>query len=75
MLTYPVLNEQSIDHWSVTELKAELCRRNLPITGLKDDLVKRRFEELQGNILGGEGTGGGATPGDDLKEDSTPGPC
>ncbi|KQK15110.1 apoptotic chromatin condensation inducer in the nucleus isoform X2 [Brachypodium distachyon] len=73
MLTYPVLNERSIDQWSIMELKDELCRRNLPIIGLKDDLVKRLFEDLQGNILGGEGTGGGATADDDLKEDSTSG--
>ena len=35
-------------------------RRNLPVTGLKDDLVKRLFEAIQDKILdGGEKTSGG----------------
>lgn len=73
MSTYPVLNDQPIDQWKFTELKDELSRRNLSTDGLKDDLVKRLFEELQGDILGGEGPVGGSPPDDDLKEDETPG--
>ncbi|KAM3384160.1 hypothetical protein ACQJBY_008676 [Aegilops geniculata] len=73
MSTYPVLNDQPIDQWNFTELKDELSRRNLPTDGLKDDLVKRLFEELQGDILGGEGPVGGSPPDDDLKEDEAPG--
>ncbi|XP_047068278.1 uncharacterized protein LOC124676246 [Lolium rigidum] len=71
MSTYPVLNDQPIDQWKVTDLKDELCRRNLPISGLKEDLVKRLFEDLQGDVLGREGTVDGSSPGDDLKVDKT----
>uniref|UniRef100_A0ACD5Z0B2 Uncharacterized protein n=1 Tax=Avena sativa TaxID=4498 RepID=A0ACD5Z0B2_AVESA len=67
MSTYHVLNNQPIDQWKVTELKDELCRRNLPIEGLKDDLVKRLFADLEGNILGG------SPPDGDLKDAGTPG--
>ena len=73
MPTYPVLNDQPNDQWTVTELKGELCRRNLPINGLKEDLVKSLFEDLQGDILGGEGTISESPPDDDLKEDNTTG--
>ncbi|VAH43586.1 unnamed protein product [Triticum turgidum subsp. durum] len=73
MSTYPVLNDQPIDQWNFTELKDELSRRNLPTDGLKDDLVKRLFEELQGDIFGGDGPVGGSPPDDDLKEDEAPG--
>ncbi|CAM0906850.1 unnamed protein product [Alopecurus aequalis] len=66
MSTYPVLNDQPIDQWQVADLKDELCRRNLPINGLKEDLVKRLFEELRGDILGGSPSN------DDLKEDGIP---
>ena len=60
MSTYPMLNDRPIDQWMVTELKDELLRRNLPVTGLKDDLVKRLFEAIQDKILdGGEKTSGG----------------
>ncbi|XP_025803765.1 uncharacterized protein LOC112882830 isoform X2 [Panicum hallii] len=72
MSTYPMLNDRPIDQWMVTELKDELLRRNLPVTGLKNDLVKRLFEAIQDNILdGGEKTSGG-TP-EDLKGGETPG--
>jgi len=48
-----MLNDRPIDQWMVTELKDELLRRNLPVTGLKDDLVKRLFEAIQDKILDG----------------------
>jgi len=53
MSTYPMLNDRPIDQWMVTELKDELLRRNLPVTGLKDDLVKRLFVAIQDKILDG----------------------
>ncbi|RLN36296.1 uncharacterized protein C2845_PM03G13420 [Panicum miliaceum] len=72
MSTYPMLNYRPIDQWMVTELKDELLRRNLPVTGLKDDLVKRLVEAFQDKILdGGEKTSDG-TP-EDLKGGETPG--
>ncbi|KAM0894079.1 hypothetical protein ACQ4PT_024692 [Festuca glaucescens] len=73
MSMYHVLNDQPIDQWKVTELKDELCRRNLPISGLKEDLVKRLFEDLQGDILGREGTVNGSSPHDNGKEDEATG--
>lgn len=67
-----MLNNRSIDQWMVTELKDELQRRNLPVSGLKDDLVKRLFEAINNKILDdGEKTNGGAPP--EVKEDETPG--
>ncbi|XP_062187426.1 uncharacterized protein LOC133890840 [Phragmites australis] len=75
MSTYPVLNDQPIDQWKVTELKNELQKRNLPIKGLKDDLVKRLFEAIQGEIVdGGERTHGGTPLAEELKGGETPGP-
>ncbi|KAL2503788.1 putative apoptotic chromatin condensation inducer in the nucleus-like [Abeliophyllum distichum] len=44
---YPVLDNRPINKWKVTELKEELKRRNLKITGLKDDLVRRLDEAIQ----------------------------
>ncbi|XP_051214281.1 uncharacterized protein [Lolium perenne] len=73
MSSYHVLNDQPIDLWKVTELKDELCRRNLPISGLKEDLVKRLFEDLQGDILVREGTVNGSSPDDTRKEDEATG--
>ncbi|KAM0831840.1 hypothetical protein ACQ4PT_065274 [Festuca glaucescens] len=67
MPTYPVLNNRPIDQWKATELKDELSKRNLPIKGLKDDLVKRLFKDLEGDILGGSPCSY------DLKEVGTPG--
>ncbi|TVU37787.1 hypothetical protein EJB05_11122 [Eragrostis curvula] len=68
MLTYPMLNGQPIDQWKVTDLKDELQRRNLPITGLKDDLVKRLLEAIQGEVLdGGENTSAETPPDEGLK--------
>ncbi|CAD6217022.1 unnamed protein product [Miscanthus lutarioriparius] len=55
MSTYPVLNNQPIDQWTVTEFKDELERRYLPVSGLKDDLLKRNFEDMQDEILDSEG--------------------
>ncbi|CAL5071662.1 unnamed protein product [Urochloa decumbens] len=73
MLTYPMLNDRPIDQWMVTELKDELQRRNLPVSGLKDDLVKRLFEAIQDKVLdGGEKTSGG-TPREELKGGEIPG--
>jgi len=74
MSTYPVLNDRPIDQWTVTELKDELERRYLLVSGLKDDLLKRLFEAMQDEILDGEGKAtvvtsppeepdGGETPG------------
>ncbi|KAF0906837.1 hypothetical protein E2562_013233 [Oryza meyeriana var. granulata] len=72
MSTYPVLNDRPIDQWKVTELKDELRRRELPIKGLKDDLVKRLAEALQGQVIdGGEETVSGIPPAEDQKEDET----
>ncbi|KAL5198372.1 hypothetical protein ABZP36_001884 [Zizania latifolia] len=69
---YPVLNNRSIDQWKVTELKDELRRRDLPVKGLKDDLVKRLAAALQGEILdGGEETVSETPPVEDQKEDET----
>ncbi|XP_062190784.1 uncharacterized protein LOC133893707 [Phragmites australis] len=72
MSTYPVLNDQPIDQWKVTELKDELKRRNLPINGLKDDLLKRLFEAIQGEILDGEQTNGETPPAEELNRGETP---
>ncbi|CAL5084168.1 unnamed protein product [Urochloa decumbens] len=73
MLTYPMLNDRPIDQWMVTELKDELQRRNLPVSGLKNDLVKRLFEAIQDKVLdGGEKTSGGA-PREELKGGEIPG--
>jgi apoptotic chromatin condensation inducer in the nucleus len=53
----------------VTELKDEFRQRNLPIIGLKGDLVRRLFEAIQGeeNIDSGtlltQGLKGGETHG------------
>lgn len=44
---YPILDNRPINKWKVTELKEELKRRNLKITGLKDDLVKRLEEAIR----------------------------
>uniref|UniRef100_A0A0A8XY03 SAP domain-containing protein n=1 Tax=Arundo donax TaxID=35708 RepID=A0A0A8XY03_ARUDO len=75
MSTYPVLNDEPVDQWKVTELKDELQRRNLPIEGLKDDLVKRLFDAIQGEILnGGEQTNVGTPAAEELKGGVTPGP-
>ncbi|GJN33163.1 hypothetical protein PR202_gb21730 [Eleusine coracana subsp. coracana] len=52
-----------------TELKDELQQRNLPITDLKDDLVKRLSEEIQHE----ENTDGETPPDEGLKRDVTPG--
>ncbi|KAG8079656.1 hypothetical protein GUJ93_ZPchr0007g4439 [Zizania palustris] len=69
---YPVLNNRPIDQWKVTELKDELRRRDLPVKGLKDDLVKRLAEVLQGEILdGGEETDSGTPSVEDQNEDKT----
>ncbi|OEL34934.1 hypothetical protein BAE44_0004047, partial [Dichanthelium oligosanthes] len=74
MSTYPVLNNRPIDQWMVTELKDELQRRNLPISDLKDDLVKRLFEAIQDEIIdGGEKTSGGTPPPEELKGGETAG--
>uniref|UniRef100_K3ZR26 SAP domain-containing protein n=1 Tax=Setaria italica TaxID=4555 RepID=K3ZR26_SETIT len=57
----------------VAELKDELQRRNLPVSGLKNDLVKRLFEAIQDKILDdGEKTNGGIPP-EELKGGETPG--
>jgi hypothetical protein len=69
MLTYPTLNGRPVDKWMVTELKDELRQRNLPITGLKDDLVRRLFEAIQDE----ENTDGGTLPAEGLKGGETPG--
>ncbi|KAF8668809.1 hypothetical protein HU200_052006 [Digitaria exilis] len=66
-----MFNDRPIDQWMVTELKDELQRRNLPDSGLKDDLVKRLFEAMHDNILdGGEKTNDG-TPSEQLKSIET----
>lgn len=44
---YPILDNRPINKWKVTELKEELKRRNLKITGLKDDLVNRLDEAIR----------------------------
>ncbi|KAG2638492.1 hypothetical protein PVAP13_2NG598100 [Panicum virgatum] len=72
MSTYPMLNDRPIDQWMVTELKDELLRRNLPVTGLKDDLVKRLFEAIQDKILHGREKTSGGIP-EDLKGGEIPG--
>ncbi|XP_006657981.1 uncharacterized protein LOC102719029 isoform X2 [Oryza brachyantha] len=72
MSTYPVLDNRSIDQWKVTELKDELRRRELPIKGLKDELVKRLAEALQGEVIdGGNETVSGTPPVEEQKEDKT----
>ncbi|KAJ9673756.1 hypothetical protein PVL29_023364 [Vitis rotundifolia] len=43
---YPILDNRPIDQWKVTELKEELKRRKLKMTGLKDDLIKRLNEAI-----------------------------
>ncbi|GJN10955.1 hypothetical protein PR202_ga29105 [Eleusine coracana subsp. coracana] len=52
-----------------TELKDELQQRNLPITDLKDDLMKRLSEEIQHE----ENTDGETPPDEGLKRVVTPG--
>jgi apoptotic chromatin condensation inducer in the nucleus len=55
-------------------LKDELERRYLPVSGLKDDLLKRLFEVMQDEILDGEGKATGVTfPPEELKGGETPG--
>ncbi|GKV12152.1 hypothetical protein SLEP1_g23338 [Rubroshorea leprosula] len=44
---YPILDNRPIDQWKVTELKEELKRRRLTISGLKADLVKRLDDSLR----------------------------
>ncbi|KAM7253811.1 hypothetical protein ACFE04_031493 [Oxalis oulophora] len=44
---YPVLGDRPIDQWKVTELKQELKKRNLAISGLKFDLIKRLDEAIR----------------------------
>ncbi|KAM7262298.1 hypothetical protein ACFE04_021375 [Oxalis oulophora] len=39
--TYPVLGGRPINQWKVIELKKELKRRKLTVSGLKADLIKR----------------------------------
>ncbi|ONM59844.1 uncharacterized protein [Zea mays] len=74
MLTYPILNDRSIDQWTVTELKDELERRYLPVSGSKDELLKRLFEAMQDEILDGEGkTTVVTSPPEELKGGETPG--
>uniref|UniRef100_A0A0D3GTT1 SAP domain-containing protein n=1 Tax=Oryza barthii TaxID=65489 RepID=A0A0D3GTT1_9ORYZ len=70
MSTCPVLNDRPIDEWKVTELKDELRRRDLSIKGLKDDLVKRLAEALQGEVIdGGEETVNGTPPVENQTQD------
>ncbi|XP_071724742.1 uncharacterized protein [Rutidosis leptorrhynchoides] len=44
---YPVIGNRSIDQLKVTELKQELKKRELTISGLKSDLIKRLDEAIR----------------------------
>jgi apoptotic chromatin condensation inducer in the nucleus len=44
--SYPVLNNNPIDQWNVTELNEELNRR-LSLRGLNDELVRPLDEALR----------------------------
>ncbi|KAF8679228.1 hypothetical protein HU200_046002 [Digitaria exilis] len=66
-----MFTDRPIDQWMVTELKDELQRRNLPDSGLKDDLVKRLFEAMHDNILDGGEKTSDKTPSEQLKSIET----
>lgn len=44
---YPVLDNSPINKWKVTKLREELKKRNLPVKGLKEALVKRLGDAIE----------------------------